>query len=154
MSHTVYAVFDNERQAERALEKCDSEEPAGAIFHEGHLREEDVQLGATQAFMGAVAGGTVVGLIGALIAWLVVWPAAGYLFTPWVVPLMALAGSLFGVVAGAVAGASECKENVRALTPEVERGRVVVTCEVEAERDADRILEACTRGGSTVAVAA
>jgi hypothetical protein len=154
MSHIVYAVFDNEQQAERALEQCDSTEPAGAVFHEGHMREEDVQIGATQALLGAIGLGTLVGVVGALIAWLVVWPASGYMFTPWVVPLMAVAGSLFGVVAGAVAGASECKPNVRALTPEVERGHVVVTCEVQGKADADRILEACARGGSTVAVAA
>ncbi len=148
MPHIVYAVFDNEAQADRALADSGTSEPAGALVQEGHWRDEDVQIGATQALWSSVVMGTLVGLAGALFAWMFLWPAAGVPLPAVALLPMTLAGSAFGVVAGAVAGAAECKTNLRALAPEVERKhRVVVTCEVEKATDADRLRDAFERGG-------
>lgn len=148
MPHIVYGVFDNKAQAVRALADCDTSEPTGALFQEGHWRDEEVQIGASRAMRGATVTGLCVGLVGAFFAWVFLWPAAGVPLPAYAMIPMAFAGSVFGIVAGAVGGASECKTELRALASEVEqKHRVVVTCEVGNARDAERIRDAFERGG-------
>lgn len=148
MPHIVYGVFDNGAQAEQALAECEISEPVGAQIQEGHWRDEDVQIGASQALWSSMVMGLGVGVAGALFAWAFLWPAFG-IPLPWHAMLpFALSASTFGIVAGAVAGASECKTNLRALAPEVEhKHRVVVTCEVDKAGDAAKIKDAFERGG-------
>lgn len=88
--------------------------------------EEDVQVGGSEALQGAIKGGLVVGLVGALVATFVIWPYAGFDFGLSGFLIMALAGSVFGVVAGAVAGASESKS---------EHGKTLVTVETSDRKE-------------------
>ena len=146
----VYGVFDNRASAEAAVQSVDlPTERWNAVVHDEHVREEDVQLGGTQALRGAILGGLVVGSIGALAAVFVLWPMHGW-HGAWLAGLaMVLAGSLFGVVAGGVAGASECKDTIREEVGYAERrGKVIVTCEVEHRRDSERVIEAFEARGA------
>lgn len=148
MPHIVYGVFDNGAQAEQALADCEIGEPVGAQIQEGHWRDEDVQIGASQARWSSMIMGGGVGIIGALFAWAFLWPAFGIPLPFTAILPFALSASTFGIVAGAVAGASECKTQLRALAPEVEhKHRVVVTCEVDKAQDAEKIKDAFERGG-------
>lgn len=155
MPKVVYGVFENEAQADRALADSGTSEPPAAVVLSGQWRDEELQIGATQAMVGAVIMGAFVGLSGAFFSWALVWPMAGLPLTAWAMLPMALMGSVFGIVAGAVAGAAEGKSQVRALAPEVEcRGHVVVLCELEHREDATRVREAFERGGATSIAAA
>lgn len=155
MTQVVYGVFDNQAQADRALADTGASQTPGAVMLEGHFRDEDLQIGATQALSGAILMGLGVGLTGAFIAWAFLWPAAGVPLTAWAMVPMTLMGALFGIVAGGVAGAAEGKECVRALAPEVdEKGRVVVTCELEDNEDVELVRAAFERGGASRVAAA
>ena len=148
MAHIVYGVFDNEAQADRALSECGTSETTGAQIQEGHWRDEDVQIGASQALWGGAIMGLGVGIAAALFAWMFLWPAAGVPLPAYAMIPMALAGSVFGLVAGAVAGASECNTELRALASQVDdKHRVVVTCEVDKASDAEILRDAFERGG-------
>lgn len=119
MPTVVYGVFENEAQADRPLADSHMNERPAAVVPRGHWRDEDLQIGATQALKTAIVMGTLVGFSGAFIAWAFIWPTAGLPLSAWAMLPMALAGSIFGVVAGAVAGAAEGKPQVCALAPEV-----------------------------------
>lgn len=155
MTKLVYGVFENQEQADRALADAGASEAPGAVMLQGHFRDEELQIGATQARSGALIMGLTVGAVGAFIAWAFLWPAAGVPVSAWAMVPMTLMGGLFGIVAGAVAGAAEGKECVRELAVEVEsKGRVVVTCEMERDEDAAKVQAAFERGGATRVAAA
>jgi hypothetical protein len=155
MTQVVYGVFDNQAQADRALADTGASQTPGAVMLEGHFRDEELQIGATQALSGAIIMGLTVGITGAFIAWAFLWPAAGVPLSAWAMLPMALMGALFGVVAGGVAGAAEGKHCVRELAPEVDRrGRVVVTCEIEDNHDAELVRAAFERSGASRVAAA
>ena len=137
----VYAVFGDRAAADAAARQVGVDE-GSAVVHEMHVREEDVQLGGTEALRGALLGGLVVGLGGALAAVFFIWPMHGWTGA-WLAGLaMLLAGSMFGVVAGGVAGASECKTPIREEAGwAARRGKVIVTSELEHARDAKRVME-------------
>jgi hypothetical protein len=80
--------------------------------------DDDVPIGDSQAMWGAIAMGLVVGIAGALFAWTVLWPAAGVPLPASAMIPMALLGSCFGIVAGAVVGASEPKPQTQARAAE------------------------------------
>jgi hypothetical protein len=137
----VYGVFDNRAAADAAARRVGVAE-GSAVVHDTHVREEDVQFGGTQALRGALLGGLVVGIGGALAARFLIWPMHGWTGA-WLAGLaMLLAGSMFGVIAGGVAGASECKSTIREQAGYAERrGKVIVTCELEHARDARKVME-------------
>lgn len=155
MTKLVYGVFEDEAQADRALADVHATETPSAVISNGRFRDEDLQIGATQARSGAVIMGLVVGGLGGFIAWAFLWPGAGVDVSAWAILPMTLMGALFGIVAGAVAGAAEGKECVRELASEVDRrGRVLVTCETETPRDAALVRAAFERSGATRVAAA
>jgi hypothetical protein len=137
----VYGVFDDRAAAVAAAQHVGADE-GSAVVHATHVREEDVQLGGTEALRGALLGGLVVGLGGALAAVFFIWPMHGW-SGAWLAGLaMAFSGSMFGVVAGGVAGASECKTSIRDEAGwAVRRGKVIVTCELDHARDAKKVME-------------
>jgi hypothetical protein len=155
MAKLVYGVFEDEAQADRALADAHASEAPEAVVLQGRFRDEELQIGATQARSSAIIMGLVVGGVGGFIAWAFLWPGLGVDVSAWAIFPMALMGALFGIVAGAVAGAAEGKECVRELAGEVDRrGRVVVTCEVETPHDAELVRAAFERGGATRVAAA
>lgn len=155
MTKLVYGVFEDEGQAERALADAGASETPDAVILQGHFREEELQIGATQARSSAIVMGLVVGSLGGILAWALLWPGAGVQVSAWAILPMSLMGALFGIVAGAVAGAAEGKDCVRALASEVDqRGRVVVTCELDNDGDAELVSAAFERGGGTRIAAA
>lgn len=159
MSTIVYGLFDDQQSAERALQSAKDSlaqvhHAVDGVVHTGHLREEDVQIGGSDALKGGIMGGLVVGIGGALIATFAIWPFAGYFFGLETLVFMVVAGSLFGVVAGAVAGASECKEAIRGTAREVRRGRSLVTLDVEHRADVARLRESLSASGGTQVKAA
>ena len=145
----VYGVFDNRESADAAVERLEVRtQDCTAVVHDDHVREEDVQLGGTEALRGALLGGLVVGLAGAFVAVFLIWPMHGWdsVWAPGL--LMMMAGSLFGVVAGGVAGASEAKTSIRdEAAYAARRGKVMVTCELEHGRDSDRVIERLEASG-------
>jgi hypothetical protein len=150
MPKVVYGVFRDEMSAGEALERLHADaryREIGAVVHEGHVREEDIQLGGTHALSGMIIGGLLVGLLGAFFAYFFVWPMAGYWFGWPEALLVVLAGSIFGVVGGGVAGASECKASIREGARRVGQGGVLVTAELDRENVAD-VVELMRAGGA------
>lgn len=153
MSTVVYGLFEDRQAAERAVESAKASvaevhHQVDGVVHSGHLREEEVQIAGSEALKGGIMGGLVVGIAGALIATFAIWPFAGHFFGVEALVLMVVAGSIFGVVAGAVAGASECKEAIRDTAAEVDKGSVLVTLEVEHRQDLELLREALTAAGA------
>lgn len=149
MSQVIYGVFDNRTQAEKAIEMLEHEASVGgvnALVHEGHLRDEDVQMGGTKALEGAIAGALVVGLLASLIGGLLLAPAAN-LSVGWVeFVFIALGGTIMGVTAGAVAGASEPREELIAMARRLEQGKILVT--MDTELPASEVIELFSAHGA------
>lgn len=134
MSQMIYGVFETRAQADSAIEAIESQtgnEGINALVHEGHLRDEDVQMGGTDALRGAIAGALVVGCVAALIGGLLLVPNAGLSIGWSEFVFMAVGGTIMGVTAGAVAGASEPRKEVAALARRLEEGKVLVTMEAD-----------------------
>lgn len=149
MTKVVYGVFEDGDSAQQTLDKLNENHrtnPFNVFVHSGHVREEDVQLGGTGALAGMIIGGLVVGLIGGLLAALVIFPGKGMTFGWEVMFMTMLGGSVFGVVAGAVAGASECKPSIRDSARFVDRGKIMMTAEVD-DGEVAEVVEAFTDGG-------
>jgi hypothetical protein len=150
MSQMIYGVFNTRAQADSAIEAIATEaggEGINALVHEGHLRDEDVQMGGTDALRGAVMGALVVGCMGALIGGLLLIPAANLSigWTEWL--FMAIAGTIMGVTAGAVAGASEPRKELVALAQRLEEGKVLVTMDA-AEIPTATVVELFAKNGA------
>lgn len=132
MSQMIYGLFDNRSQAETALDAVESvtgNAGLNALVHEGHLRDEDVQMGATDALRGAVAGAVLVGVIAAIIGGVLLIPGANLSIGWSEFFFMAVGGTIMGVTAGAVAGASEPKAELAAIAKRLHEGKVLVTME-------------------------
>ncbi len=131
MADVVYGVFGSERDARVAIERMENDVADGAginaVLHHGHLHEEDVQIAGTRAVRGAVLGGLASGFVGALIGALIIVPMGGMSMGLSEYLLLAVASTIFGVVAGGVAGASECKDELCRLADDVESGKTLVT---------------------------
>lgn len=139
MSQFVYGVFEDRAGAEAAIDRVDAlHAGAGveAVVHEGHLRDDEIQMGGTQGLRGMIAGGVVSGLFGAIIAALFLAPAHDMAFGASEFLLVMLGGTIFGITAGGVAGASEAKSEVAALGEQVRLGKVLVTLQVPREDSA------------------
>lgn len=130
MSQMIYGVFDTRSQAEMAIQAIETEagpEGINALVHEQHLRDEDVQMGGTDALRGAILGAVVVGVVAALLGGVLLIPGAD-LSVGWSeFVFMAVAGTIMGVTAGAVAGASEPRKELLALAQRLAEGKVLVT---------------------------
>lgn len=157
MSTVVTALFPDTRSAHAALDAVASAAadhgPVEGVLHEGRVHEEELPLPGTDALAGAVFGGLVVGGVAALLAGFVLWPDGGYWFGWSAILMMFVAGSVFGVVAGAVAGASEARVAIRNGSDAIRRGNVLLTCEVEDD-DVPSAREALTRAGGHDVLAA
>jgi hypothetical protein len=152
MPKVVYGVFRDDEAAGEALGRLHADaryRDIDAVVHAGYVREEDVQLGGTHALSGMIIGGLVVGLVGAFFAFFFVWPMAGYWFGLPEALLVVVAGSIFGVVAGGVAGASECKSSIREGARKVTGGGpVMLTAELDRDDVAD-VVELLRAGGAS-----
>jgi hypothetical protein len=150
MPKVVYGVFRNDGSADEALGRLHADaryREIDAVVHQGRVREEDVQLGGTQALSGMLLGGLAVGGIGAFFAYFFIWPMAGHWFGLSEALLVVLAGSIFGVVAGGVAGASECKASIREGARKVGEGHVMLTAELDRD-DVAEVVELLREGGA------
>ena len=134
MSQVIYGLFDTRNAAEEAIDAIEAKignEGVNALVHEGHLRDEDVQMGGTDALKGAIAGALVVGIIASLIGGFLLIPNAD-LSVGWTEFLfIAIGGTIMGVTAGAVAGASEPRPELIAMARRLEEGKVLVTMDTE-----------------------
>lgn len=153
MSQFVYGVFESRNNAEQAIERVDALHHGSgveAFVHEGHLEDGEIQMSGTQGLRGMIAGGVVSGLFGALIAAFVLAPAHDMGFGLAEFMLVALAGGVFGVCAGGVAGASEAKQEVAALGNQLRAGKVVVTMQVPTP-EAGTVTRLLTESGASMA---
>ena len=134
MSQVIYGVFETRDEADEAIEAIECEvghEGVNALVHEGHMRDEDVQMGATDALKGAVTGAIVVGVIAAVIGGVLLVPNSG-LSIGWTEYIfMAMGGTIMGITAGAVAGASEPREELLAMAKRLEDGKILVTMDTK-----------------------
>ncbi|MBX7081446.1 MAG: hypothetical protein K1X88_19755 [Nannocystaceae bacterium] len=147
MPKVVYGVFSGALQAERvAAELNKLSESNAMVFGEG-VREEDVQLGGTLALRTGIVTGLVVGVVAAFLIWAVLWPMNGMTLTLEAFGLLVFMGSLFGIVAGAVAGAAECKPSIVDVAGRARaQGNTVITCEVP-DREVAHVVHAMTEAG-------
>jgi hypothetical protein len=126
----IYGVFGTRAEAEHAIGAVEDElghDGLNALVHEGHMRDEDVQMGATDALKGAILGAVVVGVIAAIVGGVLLVPGAN-LSIGWTEFLfMAIGGTIMGVTAGAVAGASEPRKELTAMAQRLAEGKVLVT---------------------------
>jgi hypothetical protein len=152
----IYGVFNTRAQADSAIDAVESETGSAginALVHEGHLRDEDVQMGGTDALRGAILGAVVVGCVAALIGGVLLVPGAN-LSIGWTEFLfMAIAGTIMGVTAGAVAGASEPRKELLALAQRLEEGKVLVTMEAD-EIPTATVVELFSKNGAVEVKAA
>jgi hypothetical protein len=151
----IYGLFNTREQADLAIEAVQSESHDGihALVHEGYLRGEDMQMGATSALRGAILGGIVVGCTAALVGGLLV--PSGVLTFGWrEFFFLAIAGTTFGVTAGAVAGASEPRRKLKTLAKQLKEGKVLVTLDADDGLPTATILELFSENGAVEAMAA
>jgi hypothetical protein len=156
MSQMIYGVFNTRAQADSAIEAIAFEtghEGVNALVHEGHLRNEDVQWGGTDALRGAVLGAVAVGCIAALIGGLLLIPGTNLSIGWSEYFFMAVGGTIMGVTAGAVAGASEPRAELVALAKRLHEGKVLVTMEA-AEIPIATVIELFTKNGAVEVKAA
>jgi hypothetical protein len=155
MSGMIYGVFNTRGQAEQAIEAIEDHvghDGLNALVHEGHMRDEDVQMGGTDALKGAITGALVVGCTAALIGGLLLIPANMSIgWTEFV--FMAVGGTIMGVTAGAVAGASEPRKELIAMARRLEEGKVLVTMATD-EIPTATIVELFNKHGAVEAKAA
>ena len=156
MSGMIYGVFDTRAQAERAIEAVEEQvghDGLNALVHEGQMRDEDVQMGGTDAVKGAVKGALVVGCVAALIGGVLLIPGTN-MSVGWTEFLfMAIGGTIMGVTAGAVAGASEPRKELVAMARRLEEGKVLVTM-ANDEIPTATIVELFEKAGAVEARAA
>ena len=130
MSGMIYGVFNTRTEAEQAIEAIEEQvghDGLNALVHEGHMRDEDVQMGGTDALKGAIKGALVVGCVAAVIGGILLIPGSN-LSVGWSeFFFMATGGTIMGVTAGAVAGASEPRKELIAMARRLEEGKVLVT---------------------------
>jgi hypothetical protein len=156
MSGMIYGVFSTRDQAEKAIEAVEGEighDGLNALVPEGHMRDEDVQMGATDALKGAITGALVVGLIAALIGGVLLVPGANLSIGWTEFWFMAIGGTIMGVTAGAVAGASEPRKELLAMAQRLEQGNVLVTM-ANDELPAATIVELFAANGAVEVKAA
>jgi hypothetical protein len=155
MSKVVYGIFSQPADAEAMAEELNRR--GGQIYAVAHMhgvREEEVQYPATLALRNGILTGVVVGGLAGFMIWAVLWPMHGMMLGPSALGLLVIASSLFGLVAGAVAGASECKPQLVDAAERAEaEGRVIVTCEAPAE-DIEAIGVRMQEGGARLVEAA
>ncbi len=151
----ILGVFENRESAESAIAAVERQTGTSldAVVHEDYFREEDVQMGGTAALKGALTGAGVVGLLGALIGGLVLIPSANLSIGWTEFAFLGLAGTIMGVTAGAVAGASETRDEIRRMSEWLEKGKVLVTLDVE-EGAPGEILELFAANGAVEVKAA
>jgi hypothetical protein len=150
MSPMIYGVFNTRDQADSAIQAIAleaGEEGVNAHVHEGHLRDEDVQMGGTDALRGAILGAVMVGCVAALIGGLLLIPSTNLSIGWSEFFFMAVAGTVMGVTAGAVAGASEPRAELAAIAERLHEGKVLVTMEAD-EIPIATIVELFTKNGA------
>jgi hypothetical protein len=150
MSQMIYGVFNTRAQADSAIQAIASEtgdEGVNAQIHEGHLRDEDVQMGGTDALRGAVFGAVMVGCVAALIGGLLLIPGANLSIGWSEFVFMAVAGTIMGVTAGAVAGASEPRAELVAIAARLHEGKVLVTMDAD-EIPTATVIELFSKNGA------
>jgi len=153
----IFGVFENRAAAESAIEAIERQTGSelAAVVHEEHLRDDDVQMSGTDALKGALMGAAVVGVLGALIGGLLLIPAADLSIGWSEFAFLGLAGSVMGVTAGAVAGASESREEIRKMAAQLEQGKVLVTLGTDDENlPQAKIFELFTANGAVEVKAA
>ncbi len=156
MSQMIYGVFNTRAQADSAIQAIASEagqEGVNALVHEGHLRDEDVQMGGTDALKGAVLGALAVGVIAALIGGLLLIPGANLSIGWSEFVFMAVAGTIMGVTAGAVAGASEPRAELAEIAKRLHEGKVLVTMDAD-EIPTATVVELFSKNGAVEVKAA
>jgi hypothetical protein len=156
MSAMIYGVFCTRDQAELAIQAVEGEvghDGLNALVHEGHLRDEDVQMGATDALKGAIKGALLVGIAAALIGGVLLFPGVNLTFGWTEFVFMATGGTIMGVTAGAVAGASEPRKELLAMAQSLAEGKVLVTM-ANDELPAATIIELFAQNGAVDVAAA
>lgn len=112
-----------------------------------------MQWGGTDALRGALLGAGVVGIVGALIGGFLLIPGANLSIGWSEFFFMGVAGTIMGVTAGAVAGASEPRAELVALAKRLHEGKVLVTMEAN-EIPVATVIELFSKNGAVEVKAA
>ncbi len=148
MSTIVFGMFTDAASAGRAAAKIEHDCDVEGIVHTGCLRQTAVHEAGNEAVLGGIFGGLGVGLAGASIATFAVGPLAGVSLGVTGFLLMALAGSLYGVVAGAVIGSAEWRFAIRRHADRIAQGKSLVSCEGHGRAEVLLLRQSLTASGA------
>jgi len=133
MSSMIYGSFEKLGVGARFADDLNRGDRATtwAIAHGRHLREEEIQLAGTLSVPYGIIGAFVVASMSASMMWLVMFPFLGAPL-PWAALWCFFVAALpFGALAGAIAGAAECRPMLASLAVRSETARrTVVTAEI------------------------
>ena len=157
MSQLIHGVFETRDAADDAVRAIEREtgrtDGLSVVVHEKVFRDEDVQFSGTNAIRSAASAAALVGVVAACIGAFVMAPAMGMPFGWAEFALVALAGTVFGVVAGMVAGASESRKSLEIVAAEVGEGKIGVTIDAERAEVVDIVVHLKRHGARHVKAA-
>jgi hypothetical protein len=133
MSNMIYGSFEDLAVGARLADELNTADAIGtfAIAHGRHLREEEIQYPGTLSLRYSVMGALLVGLLGAFLVWTILLPQLGMPLSAWALVPLFTAIAPFGVIAGVVSGAAECKPPLAGLAERTESDdRTLVTAEI------------------------
>jgi hypothetical protein len=156
MSKVVYGIFSDPNTAAEAvdhLEEVHGGHGTYALVHSDEI--DEIPIGGTYSGRWAIMAGFGVGFLGATAAALFLAPAAEVTFGLYEFVSITLAGTLFGLVGGAVSGSSEPLPGLRRASRAVQEGQTVVTvdCDVQGENVVE-VADVLADAGASEAAAA
>lgn len=150
MEKMVYALFDREDDANRAVETLLGEglgaELISVLLHRDDITQEDLTGRGTKTRERALLGGVLAGSIGAALGGLLLGPLglvgagplAGFLFG---------VGGAYGAVGGAITGADDSQDKLDNLRQALADGKILVTVETTNIEKAEEIEERLKKFG-------
>jgi len=156
MRHVLFAIFENEQDAENCLRAIQAlpglSETCTVLLHRGEVDRLDVPLEETSAregvTTGALVGSTFGGMMGALLfgplGFAAIGPLAGALFGM-------LGGGAAGALGGGLTGAGQPDPVLQEVEREVKNGKVLLTVEPQTRGEVDEIERICIENHGRIA---
>ncbi|MDC0745975.1 hypothetical protein [Polyangium mundeleinium] len=148
MRHVLFALFDNEKDAETCMHVVRAlpglSEACTVLLHHDKVNRLDVPLAETGAREGVTTGALVGSAAGGLLSGLVLGPLGFIAAGPLTAALFGmLGGGAAGALGGGLAGAAEPDPVLQDVEREVKAGKVLLTVEVENTTQADDVERIC-----------
>ena len=136
MKHMLFALFEEAREAEAALQEVEADETCrgaySVVMHEDRLRDGDVELVETGVRGGMALGALLGAAGGAMLGGLVAGPLGLIGGGPLFAALMGgTYGTLYGGLAGTLGGLGGPDEGLKQLADQLEAGKILVSVNIE-----------------------